>query len=145
MLWTSLCKQPCLLLSVEHNVRTSKTLWWHLLNIGDNWILLDVTKIMPNAPEGFDDDCNFLIENPFMLRFIPRLQKLKLISFYQNFKIHRRVSFYPKCDEVKIFSGIEHHIRVSSVFSHFQDVWPDQSGTVLLKTVLRFFNCWPTE
>ena len=74
------------------------------LKIGDNWIPLNVIKIMPNPPEGFDNDCDFLIKNPFMLRFIPRLQKLKLVSFYQNFKIHRRVPFNPKRDEIKIFS-----------------------------------------
>ena len=109
MLSTSLCKQPCLLLSVVH----SKAFWWPLLNIGDNWIPLNVIKIMPNPPEGFDNDCDFLIKNPFMLRFIPRLQKLKLVSFYQNFKIHRRVPFNPKRDEIKIFSWIKHHIHVS--------------------------------
>lgn len=112
MLSTSLCKQPCLLISVQY-LTTCKILVTPL-NVSDSWIIVNVTEIISNAPKGFDEDCNFLIQDSFMLRFVLRLQKFQLISFYQNFKIDRRVAFDPKGDQVKVFSRVKHHIRVSS-------------------------------
>ena len=77
---------------------------------------------MLNAPEGFDYYCDFLIKDSLLLRFISRLQKLKLISFNQNFKIDWRIPFDPNGDKVKIFVRIIHRIRISFIVLSFQQL-----------------------
>ena len=96
---------------------------------------------MLNVPESFDDYGDFLIEISFTLRFISRLQKLKLISFYQNFKIDLWIPFDPNGDKVKIFFCIIHHIRISLQFSTRWRSYRVQ----IMKTFLRFFSFWLTD
>ena len=107
ILCTSLCKQPCLLFSVQlKSARCGEQILVKYCHQNHFWHMF-------NVPEGFDNDGDLLIEVSFTLRFISRLQKLKLISFYQNFKIDWWIPSNPYGHKVKIFFSIIHHICIS--------------------------------